>query len=483
MTRPSLLGLPSELVQHILAFLQPTDLAVIAQVCRRLYTESYEESYWHREISSYFQSPIPKPTTTNSFRELYIAHHPNWFLVRNRVWFGDSEPSGKLLVARYDELTGSINAYTVLAMKQTHSWTEIDIGHSGAILHTFDPEIALDLHRPVLKLNIDSPKADPPNEQLGNRKPTPQSIYGREILMDTATESGLYSSFMLCRALPQVAITESTMVWPPQRFPAVCRTRNASNDRFNSTGHKPTKLSEVSQSNFRLRKWVEYRRSNPSLLSFQSGNRSAATGAPSFFAPHSGSSNTGVTIRMPEDITTYATLPDWCFTPTPEKPWQGIWCGDYSGHGCEFVLIQQPDKGDERPLPRGMDWLQQWFSGRRRTSSVSSSSFASAMEDEETMPLESGVASEVASSEEISMISQSHPSKDEDRGSNATPSGRLEAIKLSGDVNVPRAEYTFIAPEIGDSGVVSIADEEPFKGARIVRSAGHIASRGFRDGE
>lgn len=188
MTEQPLLDLPSELVQHILALLPPTDLA---QVCRRLHTESYEEALWHREINAYFHSPVRKPATINSFRELYIAHHPHWFLLQKRVWFGDTEPSGKLLVARYDELTGSINAYTILAMKRTRSWTEIDIDDSPVMLHDFDPDIALDLHRPVLRLKIDSPKADPPNEHLLNRTPSPESIYGREILMDTATESGL----------------------------------------------------------------------------------------------------------------------------------------------------------------------------------------------------------------------------------------------------------------------------------------------------
>jgi hypothetical protein len=30
---------------------------------------------------------------------------------------------------------------------------------------------------------------------------------------------------------------------------------------------------------------------------------------------------------------------------------------------------------------------------------------------------------------------------------------------------------------------VRVADEEIFRGARIVRSAGHLAQRGFRDGK
>jgi hypothetical protein len=63
------------------------------------------------------------------------------------------------------------------------------------------------------------------------------------------------------------------------------------------------------------------------------------------------------------------------------------------------------------------------------------------------------------------------------------PSGRIEAIKLTGDMNIPRGEYSFIAPDISDGGLVRVADEEIFRGARIVRSAGHLANRGFRDGK
>lgn len=67
---------------------------------------------------------------------------------------------------------------------------------------------------------------------------------------------------------------------------------------------------------------------------------------------------------------------------------------------------------------------------------------------------------------------------------NPVPScrGRLEAIKLTGDPNVPRGEYTWIAEDIGPTGFIRNADEQMFKGARVVRSLGHCAARDFKHG-
>jgi hypothetical protein len=191
-----------------------------------------------------------------------------------------------------------------------------------------------------------------------------------------------------------------------------------------------------------------------------------------------------MSVRMPEDITTYATLPPECYTPTKAKPWQGIWCGDYSGHGCEFLVVLQPDKKDEQPLPGGMDYLRDWFRGEtRRGSDSSEASFASAQEEQvstEASPSHNSVSLEDIA---LGVMSSRHEILPDMTDVPDAPTGRIEAIKLTGDMNIPRGEYSFIAPDIGHGGFVRVADEEIFRGARIVRSAGHLAQRGFRDGK
>ena len=498
-----LLSLPAELLQHVLTYLSPLDLVNVALTCRPLKVHSYDDQIWQPIINSNLPSPVTEPTPLQNFRDLYIAHHPHWFLPRFRLWFADSQPNGKLLIARYDPRRGCIEAHAMVAVRGHHT-LEFWEKDREVIIHSFNPRVSLDMNQPVLKLDIDSPKTDDQaDHNPSDRAYAPPSSYSKETLMETFAEAGLYGSFMLCRKLPNAAIGDNTAVWPPLRFPADARVRNDTQDGYKSAGHRPSRLDEVSTQNFRLRKWVEYtgRRSSPSLMSFTSPNGlSAALGlaGPYFAATMSSTNAGGMSIRMPEDVTTYSTLPEWCYTPTKQKPWQGVWCGDYSGHGCEFLIVTQPDKKDEQPLPDRMDWLREWFRGGRRGSQASSEgSFISAQEEVDYAE----ATTSAQAFEDYHRVFDSD--EDIDQGEDVLgvrkildrrtvqdvtdhddePTGRIEAIKLTGDPNIPRGEYTFIAPDIGPQGFMRVADEEIFKGARIVRSAGHIAGRGFQEGE
>lgn len=194
-------------------------------------------------------------------------------------------------------------------------------------------------------------------------------------------------------------------------------------------------------------------------------------------------------MRIGEEVSTWATLPEECYTPTKQKPWQGIWCGDYAGHGCEFLVVMQPD--DWKPLPERAAWAMRT---REREGSVSSTGSwstapteaAGTLSGDENEPetaddLEDSVATlNGAYHEQSCELRARQVAAEEDE---KIYQGRIEAVKLTGDPNIPRGEYTFIAPDIGPNGLIRVATEDIFKGARVIKSVGHIAANGFRDGE
>ena len=136
-------------------------------------------------------------------------------------------------------------------------------------------------------------------------------------------------------------------------------------------------------------------------------------------------------------ITYGIVLPD-AYTTNIEKSLQGIWCGDYFDHGAEFLLMLQ-------------------------LTSIGGAIFAETRDS----------------------THQSHPKRSGPHSSrNAAPAYRqrksLLAIKLTGDCNIPRWQYSFVVPDMLEDGLLRIAEEEEFRGARVVRSALHIAAKGFR---
>ena len=222
----------------------------------------------------------------------------------------------------------------------------------------------------------------------------------------------VFNSFILCRkALPGERDYRPKLLWPPETIPSDDRVHICYDEHLSFQGveDKPQRLDDICESAFRLKRWVQF------------GNYMAV-------------SNIGMV------ISTYATLGPDLYTPTKEKPYRGIWVGDQSGHGSEFLLLLQRD--------------------------------GPSLSDHSTV--------KTLDSNHDSLNSASSPSQE---GSLRHPEGRLEAVKLTGDANVPRGEISFLAEDIGPGGLIRIADEDIFRGARVVRSQGHIASTNFRDGE
>lgn len=387
---PCLINLPPEILHEILSYLCAQDLSRVSMTCRTLAEHGVYDPLWAGLVNSHLPIPVQDSGPFASFRRLYLAHSPYWFIPQHKVWFADNEQTGNIVVARYDNRRGVIEAYRLLADRgsetQFHFWQS----NSDVIIPSFDPTVGLWMDDPVLLLK------DP--DQSCPIAPV-QSCKGERRMSMAAEAHHVFSSILLCsEQRDETRPMENGKVWPPLTIPSSTRIpRAVSPHRL----VQPDNVSEVSHAAFRLRRWANFR------LLLSPGNN--------------------------QTLLTYATLDPSLYTPTKEKPYQGIWVGDYSAHGSEFLLFLQQDS----PAPD------------------SQPDNSSSNQDDE-------VESDNAAAEIIHQ-------------------GSLAAIKLTGDPNVPRGEISFASDDIGPNGLICVADEKPFEGARIVQCSGHVAGIGFRD--
>ena len=423
MTSP-LETLPTEIIIHILTFLSPVTLAALSATSHLLRSHCHTDILWEFFVRHNVppQTELPSPSPANSWRDLYISHHPYWFLPRNKIWFSDQAHNGGVLIARYDHRRGCIEAYRLIArhrLQNSLPWTHNPTVH----IHEFKPEIRLWVDDPVIKL-------DYKGESFENR-------LQKEIPMQTGFQQGICSLLSLCCRIPTDRQYPGMSLWPPPTIPSVERVRNESPNRFRGDEQRPRSLSEAGERTFRIRKWLEF----------------------------SNLMETVSSVRMGEDVTTWSTLLEESVTPTKRKPWQGIWVGDYSAHGCEFLLVIQRDTLDRsrlRPV--------------RRASTEAGLPSGVAFIDPDPCN-----ADDMRDATAVEVNNEGAIDQEAGDGESDAPSGRLEAIKLTGDINVPRGKCTWFADDIGNGGLVRIADEELFRGARIVKSMGHVAERAFKD--
>jgi hypothetical protein len=468
------LSLPSELIHQILTFLPFSDLLSVGLVSQALHEHTLQDTLWQPLVQFHVPGSILANPANLTWRELFKTHHPYWFIPQRKIWFSDHSYYGKLAISRYNHRINAIEAYPLIAEAhgetlQTWDW------NPGTIIYTFSPEYSLDLGFPVIDFNpmyLNSEKFKKVKNRLQQEMPM------RERVMRHLT---LCNSLALTRPWPVSVIGESTPVWPPLIFPSSVRARQDSSNAFQDPLHRPSKLAELSTGTFRTRRWAVN-------------------------SPRHGQ----------EEVITWATLPEECYTPTAKKPWQGIWCGGYATHGCEFLLITQPD--DPKPLPESAEWAMRAREGERQDTGIMSESDFLSMLPMEVILGEAEAALEEARGElgeeeireveaeleEVDMTYLDNAAELENSVSmlqgpaheasfteppvqmqeeDSPYHGRIEAIKLTGDPNVPRGQYTFIAPDIGPNGLVRVATEDLFKGARIVKSVGHVADRLFSNGE
>ena len=458
----SLEALPAEIISQILAFLPAASLARLSRTCCLLRSHAHNDLLWMPFVRNNVPGfvGLESPSPAKSWRDLYIAHHPYWFLVQRKIWFADVHNNGLLILARYNSQNGCIEAFRLLAEHGAHTY-ETWAHNPEVIIHTFNPRVRLWLDDPVIKLGFKK------------RKNHNDNRLQKEVAMQTGTTHGICSMISLCQPISKALQAPAMALWPPAIIPAKERVRNESATKFRTEEHRPQTLDLMSDRTFRIRKWLEFTNLMQSLTA----------------------------VRMGEEVMTFSTLLEESYIPTKKKPWQGIWVGDYSGHGCEFLLVLQRDvtspmalsrTSSTGSLPQGMamamvdadmglrDSIHDSAEATESQRIVSTHHTAETGGPSTWQP-EDDLVNRCDKEARRNKTTQDESSADLDTQASAeAPSGRLEAIKLTGDVNVPRGEYTWIAEDIGPKGLIRVANEQMFVGARTVRSWGHIAERGYR---
>ncbi|KAI0861181.1 hypothetical protein F4860DRAFT_180603 [Xylaria cubensis] len=412
------IGLPAELIDTILSYLTPLELVRVSLVCRELFNHATDDVHWRRHVLSNLPgNKIKSPYPCKTWRELFVAHNQYWFLTKYKLWFCDRSLAGQMVIARYDTRRGCIEGYQLLATR-SRDGSEPWVADPTVHIHYFEPNVKLHLDKPILQFDVDSlenlMRLSLSSSDSATRPA--RRFFPEHPMRYSHGSDPRFSTFMLAKPLEIRDLPPHVgdhfpygLVWPPPAIPAAHRVLGHPADIAGGSTHelmtspkwRPFNRSEVSDMTFRIRQWMEL---GPPTIGFHIG----------------------------EEIVTYSTIDPALYTPTPERPWRGIWVGDYSIHGCEFLLINQPDVDGEsynEPLVKRESESDEEFRARFLSERVYK--------------------------------------------------GRLEAIKLTGDPNVPRGEYTFLANDLGEDGFVRIAQGPPFQGARIVKSQGHIANIGF----
>jgi hypothetical protein len=109
------LRLPNTILTRIVSYLDPQSLARAASVSHQFQELAYSDELWKTFVNSYLPTPIESCKPAPSFRRLFIAFHPYWFIPKFRFWLSDEYPRGQLIIAQFNPTLLCIEAWAVVA--------------------------------------------------------------------------------------------------------------------------------------------------------------------------------------------------------------------------------------------------------------------------------------------------------------------------------------------------------------------------------
>lgn len=285
--RPGLFELPTELIDAVLSFLTPVELVGLFLVCRTLRDHAENDIHWHRHVLANLPgNPIKSPYPCKTWRDLFVAHNQYWFLTRNKIWFCDRSLTGQMIIVRYDERRGCIEGYQLLATRRRDG-SEPWLADPTVHIHHFEPIVKLHLDKPILQFNVDSLEnlmrislASPDSKTRPARR-----FFPEHPMRYSQGSDPRFSTFVLAKPLPQLDTPPHSsigdlfpynMVWPPPTIPAAHRVLGhpadivggPNYDLITSPKWRPVNRSEVSDTTFRIRQWMEL---GPPTIGFHIG--------------------------------------------------------------------------------------------------------------------------------------------------------------------------------------------------------------------
>lgn len=457
--------MPPEVMIEILCHLSMADVIAISLTCRTLHAHTISDAVWRRLVQeSTPGNNVTSPHPFKTFRELYTCYEHLWFLPKNKLFFADRDLAGRLIVIRYDQRFGIIEGLQLVAVNTHRAETEVQFWgpDRNIMLGKFAPKIELHNEGPILRISRDIHNpcweerknmrrhwvAYPEEGWARGRKRVP---YQPVIHMTVGASSVLRADLYLVKEAPPDA--DIDLLWPPPSVPADNRALGHQHmeDNFDTIPQTP---DQVFPEAFRLRRWIElYMGINHFHQLDAEAEPTALDDAPAPAGVHFG-----------EELATFATIDPAIYTPTPEKPYRGIWVGDYGPNGCEFLLFYQPgvEEYEDLRAPYDADSLER--------------------EEEETeaeFERRKVKTWERGHPERLVQGSDESDERFARRKESVTVVGPLLAIKLTGDPHVPRGENSFIVADVGNTSEEYVAEEPPFEGVRVVTAMGQVARHGF----
>jgi hypothetical protein len=163
------LRLPDTILTCIISYLDdPQSLARAASVSRQFREIAYSDELWKTFVNSCLPTSIKSCKPAPSFRRLFIAFHPYWFIPKFRFWLSDEYPRGQLLIARFNPSPLCIEAWAVVADRENARYQPWSFDPE-VMIHESDMRVRVDQQHPVFRFGVKDEDWNADDDDLGSR--------------------------------------------------------------------------------------------------------------------------------------------------------------------------------------------------------------------------------------------------------------------------------------------------------------------------